>query len=187
MRGLALVAAILAAVGAGWLGYRLSGAPSAAPTQRAAAAVSPPEGAASAAITRLMTNRYDDLQGRPLSLRQWSGKVLVVNFWATWCPPCREEMPGFSRLQGKYAVNGVQFIGIGVDDADKIQQYQKDFPVAYPLAVAGFDAMGLTEELGNSTQGLPFTLFIDRDGRLRATKVGLISEAEVERQLGEML
>jgi thiol-disulfide isomerase/thioredoxin len=134
-----------------------------------------------------MTKNYADLQGRPLSLQQWSGKVMVVNFWATWCPPCREEMPGFSRLQKKYAANGVQFVGIGVDDADKIQQYQKEFPVDYPLAVAELDAMGLTAELGNATEGLPFTVFIDRTGRLHSAKVGRMSEPEVELQLREIL
>jgi thiol-disulfide isomerase/thioredoxin len=150
-------------------------------------ATSPRPVVTGSALTRLMTKNYADLQGRLLSLQQWSGKVLVVNFWATWCPPCREEMPGFSRLQKKYAGNGVQFVGIGIDDADKIQQYQKEFPVDYPLAVAELDAMALTAELGNTTEGLPFTVFIDRSGRMHSAKVGRMSEPEVERQLREML
>jgi thiol-disulfide isomerase/thioredoxin len=191
-RGLAVIGAIFAAVAAGWLGYKLSGAPPAssgatAPAVAARMVTEAPTSASSAGLTRLMTKNYADLQGRPLSLQKWSGKVLVVNFWATWCPPCREEMPGFSRLQKKYAGNGVQFVGIGVDDADKIVQFQKDFPVDYPLAVAELDAMGLTAELGNSTEGLPFTVFVDRSGQLRLAKVGRMSESEVERQLGEML
>ena len=177
IRGLTIVAAIFAAVAAGWLGYKLSGAmpATATATYRSPAPGTAAESATVAngsALVRLMTKNYADLQGRPLSLQQWSGKVLVVNFWATWCPPCREEMPGFSRLQKKFADNGVQFVGIGVDDADKIQQFQKEFPVEYPLAMAGLDAMGLTAELGNSTEGLPFTVFIDRSGRLRLAKVG---------------
>jgi thiol-disulfide isomerase/thioredoxin len=153
----------------------------------AESATSPRSDDTGSALTRLMTKNYADLQGRRLSLQQWSGKVLVVNFWATWCPPCREEMPGFSRLQKKYAGNGVQFVGIGIDDADKIQQYQKEFPVDYPLAVAELDAMALTAELGNTTEGLPFTVFIDRSGRMHSAKVGRMSEPEVERQLREML
>jgi thiol-disulfide isomerase/thioredoxin len=187
-RSLVLVSAIFAAVVAGWLGYKLSGAPSATSPQvgpRAeAASVSDTNGNP---LSRLMARRNDDLQGRPLKLQQWSGKVLVVNFWATWCPPCREEMPAFSRIQKKFAGNGVQFVGIGVDDADKIQQFQKEFPVDYPLAVAGLDIMDLTAELGNNTQALPFTLFIDRTGKLRLAKIGRMSEPEVEHQLSEML
>ncbi len=191
-RGLAVIGAIFAAIAAGWLGYKLSGAPPAssgatAPATAARIVTESPTSTSGAALTRLMTKDYADLQGRPLSLKQWSGKVLVVNFWATWCPPCREEMPGFSRLQKKYADNGVQFVGIGVDDADKIVQFQKEFPVDYPLAVAELDAMSLTAELGNSTEGLPFTVFIDRTGHLRLAKVGRMSEPEVERQLAEML
>jgi thiol-disulfide isomerase/thioredoxin len=186
---LTVVGAVFAAVAAGWLGYKLSGATPATPTQTTLSrtVTESPAVASGSALTRLMTKKYADLQGRPLSLQQWSGKVLVVNFWATWCPPCREEMPGFSRLQKKYAANGVQFVGIGVDDADKMQQYQKEYPVDYPLMVAELDAMGLTAELGNSTEGLPFTVFIDRTGRLHSAKIGRMSESEVELHLREIL
>jgi thiol-disulfide isomerase/thioredoxin len=191
-RFLTVFSAVIASIAAGWLGYKLSGAAPVTPAATTQTSSSRPVVesttiANNSALMRLMSTNYSDLQGRPLSLRQWSGKVLVVNFWATWCPPCREEMPGFSRLQKKYAVNGVQFVGIGIDDADKIQQYQKDFPVDYPLAVAELDAMSLTAELGNSTEGLPFTVFIDRAGRLHSAKVGRMSEPEVELQLRELL
>jgi thiol-disulfide isomerase/thioredoxin len=191
-RVLTVIGAVFAAIAAGWLGYKLSGTTPATPAATTQASLprtvaESPAVVSSSALIRLMTKNYADLQGRPLSLRQWSGKVMVVNFWATWCPPCREEMPGFSRLQKKYAANGVQFVGIGVDDADKIQQYQKEFPVDYPLAVAELDAMSLTAELGNTTEGLPFTVFIDRTGRLHSANVGRMSEPEVETQLREIL
>jgi thiol-disulfide isomerase/thioredoxin len=191
IRVFAVIFAVLAAIASGWLGYRLSSvknpvlsssvrAPNAEPEQNDS--VTPEK-----ALLHLLGTNFSDLSGRPQSVKQWSGKVVVVNFWATWCPPCREEMPGFSRVQKKLAAKGVQFIGIGIDDADKIQQFQKDFPVSYPLLVAGLETMGLTRELGNATEGLPFTVFIDRQGQLRLTKAGRLDEAEVERRLRELL
>jgi thiol-disulfide isomerase/thioredoxin len=74
-----------------------------------------------------------DVDGKAQSLQQWRGKILVLNYWATWCFPCREEMPGFSRLQAKYQDKGVQFVGISIDEAPKIIEFQKETPVSYPL------------------------------------------------------
>ena len=124
-----------------------------------------------------------DLQGRPQTLAQWRGKVLVVNYWATWCYPCRQEMPGFSRLQEKYLGKGVQFVGISIDDAPKIIELQKETPVRYPLLIGDMGIMKSSADLGNSSQGLPFTAIFDRQGRLSLTKLGRLSEAELEPEL----
>ncbi len=185
-RVVSVVFGVFAAVVAGWAGFKLSGAGTPEPTPPPAAADSSGPDTDKALLSMLEAS-FPDAQGRPQSLKQWSGKVLVVNFWATWCPPCREEMPGFSRLQTQYSGNGVQFIGIGVDDADKIQQYQKESPVSYPLLVAGLETMSLTAQLGNRTEGLPFTVFVDRLGRLHSTRIGRMGEDEVERRLRELL
>jgi thiol-disulfide isomerase/thioredoxin len=194
-RVLVVIFGLIAAIGAGWLGYFLSGAgptasPAAVPAVAGPGRAQPidtvPAGAGQA-LAQLLGQAYPDVNGKPQALRQWSGKVLVVNFWATWCPPCREEMPGFSRLQSKLNGSGVQFVGIGVDDADKIQQYQKMAPVSYPLLVAGLETMSLTAALGNQTEGLPFTVFIGRGGQLHSIKVGRMSEEDVERRLKELM
>ncbi len=185
-RAVTIILALVGAFGAGWLGYRLSGA-----APQASLLASPPAQDQAAdpgqAMTRLLAMSYPDPSGRQQPLKQWQGKVMVVNFWATWCPPCREEMPGFSRLQLKYAASGVQFVGIGIDEPDKIKAFEKQFPVSYPLLMAGLDTMSLTADLGNTTEGLPFTLFIDRNGQLRSIKVGLLEDQEVERRLRELL
>lgn len=128
-----------------------------------------------------------DLKGQAQSLAQWRGKVLIVNYWATWCLPCREEMPGFSRLQDKYRDKGVQFVGISIDTADKIIEFQKTTPVTYPLLIGDITVMENSAKLGNSRQALPFTAVFDRDGRLSATKLGRLSEPELERQLAELI
>jgi thiol-disulfide isomerase/thioredoxin len=191
IRLLAIIFAILAAIASGWLGYRLSAVKSPQAVSGGREIYSEPEQldvtSAQKGLAHLLGTNFSDLSGRPQTVKSWSGKVVVVNFWATWCPPCREEMPGFSRLQTKLAGSGVQFIGIGIDDADKIQQFQKEFPVSYPLLVAGLETIDLTRELGNSTEGLPFTVVIDRQGQIRLAKAGRMDEAEVERELRQLL
>lgn len=128
-----------------------------------------------------------DLKGQAQSLGQWRGKVLIVNYWATWCAPCREEMPGFSRLQDKYRDKGVQFVGISIDTADKIVEFQETTPVTYPLLIGNMTVMENSAKLGNSRQALPFTAVFDRKGRLSATKLGRFSEPELERVLTELI
>jgi len=128
-----------------------------------------------------------DLNGQMQSFAQWRGKVLIINYWATWCHPCREEMPGFSRLQEKFRDKGVQFVGISIDTADKIIEFQKTTPVTYPLLIGDMSTMENSAKLGNSRQALPFTAVFDREGRLSATKLGRLSEPELERQLTELI
>ncbi|MBI3526303.1 MAG: TlpA family protein disulfide reductase [Betaproteobacteria bacterium] len=120
-------------------------------------------------------------------LRQWRGKLLVVNFWATWCPPCREEMPGFSRLHAKYAAKNVQFVGIAIDNADKVQEFSLQTPVSYPLLVGGPALMPLMAELGDAAGGLPFTVIIGRDGTLRQTHLGIWKESSLEDSLNALM
>lgn len=129
----------------------------------------------------------NDVKGKKESLAQWRGKVLVVNYWATWCFPCKEEMPGFSRLQGKYRDKGVQFVGISIDDADKILEFQKETPVNYPLLIGDMATMKNSSELGNTRQALPFTAVFDRQGKLSAAKLGRYDEADLERVLLDLV
>lgn len=128
-----------------------------------------------------------DLKGQPQSLGQWRGKMLVVNYWATWCAPCREEMPAFSRLHERYNGKGVQFVGISIDDAAKIAEFQKTTPVSYPLLIGDITSMENSAKLGNTRQALPFTAVFDRDGNLAMTKLGRYSEVDLERHLNELI
>lgn len=128
----------------------------------------------------------NDLKGQPQAFAQWRGKLLIVNYWATWCLPCREEMPGFSRLQEKYRDKGVQFVGISIDNPAKIAEFVKATPVSYPLLIGDIGVMESSAALGNTRQALPFTAVFDRQGRLFSTKLGRLAEADLERQLIEL-
>lgn len=124
-----------------------------------------------------------DTHGRAQPLKTWRGHVLVVNYWATWCHPCREEMPGFSRLHDKYRGKMIQFVGISSDDADKIIEFEKTTPVSYPLLIGDMTVMQGSAALGNRHQALPFTAVFDRQGRLAMTRLGRWNEADLEREL----
>lgn len=132
------------------------------------------------AVATFFTAHLNDLNGKMVPLSEWKGKTLVINFWATGCPPCREEMPALSRLQTKYSRNGVQFVGIALNSTDNVVDYSKQHPVSYPLLVA--DSLGeeLSQRLGNSLLRLPYTLVLDAEGATRMTKMGAISEQELD-------
>lgn len=103
--------------------------------------------------------------GTPQPLAAWRGQVLVVNFWATWCPPCVDEMPDLDRLQTQFG-SRAQIIGIGIDSAKNINEFTQKVKVSYPLLVAGVTGTELSRQLGNATGGLPFTVLIDANGRV---------------------
>lgn len=128
-----------------------------------------------------------DAEGRPQPMQQWDGKILVINYWATWCPPCLEEMPGFSRLHQQYSPKGIQFVGIGIDVPDKIRHFRDSTKISYPLLVGGMDAAGTSVELGNKRQALPFTAIFDGRRKLLAVKLGRWQEADLERELQALL
>ena len=120
-----------------------------------------------------------DLEGRPTALNSWPGRVLVVNFWATWCAPCLEEMPLLAATQQTFAGRGLQTVGIALDQVDKIRDFAAKVPVSYPLLVAGGEAIALMQKLGNPTGGLPFTVILDRTGGLAHRKLGAFKGAEL--------
>lgn len=144
-------------------------------------------GLTASAATAIYKLVLTDLKGQPQALDQWRDKVLIVNYWATWCHPCREEMPGFSRLQDKYRDKGVQFVGISIDTVAKIIEFQQTTPVIYPLLIGDMTVMENSAQLGNKRQALPFTAVFDRQGRLFSTKLGRVTETELERQLLELI
>jgi len=128
-----------------------------------------------------------DTNGRQQALAQWRGKVLVVNFWATWCAPCREEMPEFVAAQARDGAKGVQFVGIAVDDPDKVRAFAKELKLNYPALIGGFGAIELSKTLGNDLAALPFTIVLDRQGRVTHTQLGPLKQAKLDALLGRLL
>ena len=140
-----------------------------------------------AAVSALTAAQFKDLSGQSGSLEQWRGRVLVVNFWASWCPPCLEEIPGLVRIHRELAAKGLQIVGIAVDSADNARKSAAQLGVSYPVLVAGMEVIDLTRRLGNRPGALPYTLILDRNGKVVATHLGLISEAELTRIITPLL
>lgn len=138
-------------------------------------------------LRKLHALQLPDAQGKPTALAQWQGKVLIVNFWATWCPPCRKEMPLLDAAQQKWGKQGVQVIGIGIDDPISIKDYAKANKLGFPLLVAGPELIGLTMEFGNLSQGLPFSVIIGRDGALKHTKLGPFKDKDLDRLISPLI
>jgi thiol-disulfide isomerase/thioredoxin len=145
-------------------------------------------GAASSSATEILfAASFPDAQSKPQSLAQWRGKVMVVNFWASWCPPCREEMPALDALQAKLAPKNVQFVGISAEDISKLQQFSSEMKVSYPLLAGDIDAMSLAQSLGNNKSVLPFTVVVDKKGRIASIWFGIIDISELETALKPLI
>jgi cytochrome c biogenesis protein CcmG, thiol:disulfide interchange protein DsbE len=124
------------------------------------------------------------LDGQVLQLSSYRGKVVVLDFWATWCDPCREETPYLVQLQQKYGDRGLQIIGISMDDGpEPVRGFYQQFHMNYPVVMG----TAKTGELYGGVLGLPIAFFVDRDGKIYSKKIGAQSAAALEREIRKLL
>lgn len=119
--------------------------------------------------------------GATFRMAEMKGRMLLVNFWATWCPPCVEEMPLLDRFYRQHRPNGWQIVGIAVDQAPAVRQFLARTPVSFPIAMAGMEGTAIGRELGNQVGGLPFTVLIGPDSRVRQRQLGQLTQDELDR------
>ena len=143
--------------------------------------------AAEGATQRLMLGSLPDLSGEPQTFSQWRGKVLVVNFWATWCAPCRKEIPDLIKTQKTYVANGVQVVGIALDNVIKVREYAEEMRIDYALLIGVAETLGLAKDLGNRAGVLPFTVVLDRTGKLVHAHAGATTAATLNAILAPLL
>ncbi|QWE12716.1 TlpA disulfide reductase family protein [Polynucleobacter sp. AP-Titi-500A-B4] len=134
-------------------------------------------------IKAFFANPWQTPDGKSANSENWRQKVLVVNFWASWCPPCVEEMPALDKIAQEYASKNVLIVGIGIDSPSNIRQFLEMTPVSYPIVIGGLEGSNLSKQMGNTQGALPYTVIINQKGKAIYTKLGKISEEELRKAI----
>jgi thiol-disulfide isomerase/thioredoxin len=121
-----------------------------------------------------------NLEGQPQSIRSWTGKSMIINFWATWCAPCRREIPLLKKIQAEHGAEGFQIVGVAVDFRDDVLKYAKEIGIDYPLLIGEEDGLDAVTKFGRGSLGFPFTVFTDNQQRLVLFHLGEIHPEQAE-------
>jgi peroxiredoxin len=124
-----------------------------------------------------------DLEGKTRSLNEWRGRLVLLNFWATWCPPCREEMPLFVDMQRRFESKGLQMVGIAYDRPEAVAEFARSYKLNYPQLLGGDGLLALMGRYGNRPGSLPFSVLVGADGQVLARKLGAFERRELEELL----
>ncbi|MBI4006621.1 MAG: TlpA family protein disulfide reductase [Gammaproteobacteria bacterium] len=128
-----------------------------------------------------------DMNGAMHNVTEWDGKVVAINFWATWCPPCRDEIPEFIKLQEKFADQGLQFIGIALQQARDVREFATTLGINYPILVGEEEVIDVATQYGNYFGALPYTVIINRESHIAFIKPGPLQAADAERVITSLL
>jgi len=140
-----------------------------------------------ASVARFDEIKLPGLDGNKQDISQWHGKIVLVNFWATWCPPCLEEIPVFLSLRKEYAAAGFEVLGISIDDVSKVKRFRETMQISYPLLDGKDNGMALMHSLGNKIGGLPYSVLFDRSGMAVEIKSGPYQEQELKDLIDKLL
>lgn len=140
----------------------------------------PSQAALSAAESELWQQVFIGPDGAPLTMAAWRGQPVLLNFWATWCPPCVEELPLLSRFYVENKAKGWQVLGLAVDQLEPVIRFLAKNPVPFPVAMAGMPGIELSRSLGNLSGGLPFTVVLGSDGLVAHRKMGKLSSGDLQ-------
>ncbi|WP_394756603.1 redoxin family protein [Rhodoferax sp.] len=135
----------------------------------------PPQSILPTAESGLWQLEFAGLGGGTFSMASLRGQPVLLNFWATWCPPCIEELPLLSRFYREHSTKGWQVLGLAVDQMEPVKQFLAKSPVTFPVALAGVSGVELGRSLGNLSGGLPFTVVLGSDGLIAHRKIGKVS------------
>jgi thiol-disulfide isomerase/thioredoxin len=139
-----------------------------------------PQAVLSQAEAGFWATALTDPLGQPLDLGAFRGRPLLVNFWATWCPPCVEELPMLNAFYQANSARGWQVVGLAVDQPKAVLNFMQRLPLAFPVGMAGLGGVELSRQLGNPNGGLPFTVVFDSAGVVRHQKIGKVSLSDLE-------
>lgn len=131
--------------------------------------------------------RLGNTDGAFATPEDFAGKTLLINFWATWCEPCRKEMPMLNELQAQHGTAGLQIIGIALDDVQNVRKFAEKLGISYPILVGTTDVMETNRDYGNVTGMLPFSVLVDREGVIRWQYAGEIQRDTISSLLDELL
>jgi len=120
-----------------------------------------------------------DVSGKPHNIKEWESKIRIINFWATWCPPCLKEIPMFKTLQQQFTNNGLQFIGVAVDDQASVKEYMAKTDINYPILIGDLAGIALSQQLGNTAGVVPYTLIVNQQGQVIYQHNGEISREQI--------
>ena len=143
-------------------------------------------GEGNGASRALFAASFVDLSGKHRRLAEWQGRAVLVNFWATWCAPCREEIPLLVAARRKYGPAGIEIVGIAVDNVAKVAEFSRMLAISYPILLAEAEGLDLMRQLGNSSGGLPYTVVADRRGTLVHRKLGALKQGDLDAILGPL-